>query len=109
MSGIDHIARPTGPPDDDDPPGTWRRRLARLWAELQDWLWNPDERFAEERGWTATRGPWGGSVTLHDPRFARRHACDTCAGEGRHHITGVECPDCGGVGVVTDSERGEQS
>lgn len=109
MSGIDHIARPTGPPDDDDSPGAWRRRLARRWTDLQDWLWKPDERFAEERGWTATRSPSGRSVTVRAPRFDRRHVCDACDGEGRHRITGADCPDCGGVGVITDPERGEQS
>ena len=31
-------------------PGTWPLRLARFRDELQDWLWKPDERFAEERG-----------------------------------------------------------
>jgi DnaJ-class molecular chaperone len=46
---------------------------------------------------------------VRDPRFDRRHVCDTCDGEGRHRITGAECPDCGGAGVVTDPERGEQS
>jgi hypothetical protein len=109
MARIDHQVRPAGPPDDEDPPATWRRRFARFWVDLLDWLWNPDERFAEKRGWTATRGAWGGSVTLRDPRFDRSHTCDGCAGSGRHPITGAECPDCSGVGVVTDPERGEQS
>jgi hypothetical protein len=108
MARTDHLARPAGPPDDDDPPGTWSRRLAHLRMRVQDWLWGPDERFAEERGWTATRSASGWSVTVRDPRFDRRHVCDTCDGTGRHRITGAECADCAGVGVVTDPERGEQ-
>jgi hypothetical protein len=109
MSKIDHIARPAGPPDDGARPGTCLRRLARLKDRLQDWISGPDERFAAERGWTATRSSSGWSVTVRDPRFDRRHVCDACDGGGRHRITGAECPDCGGAGVVTDPERGEQS
>jgi len=109
VAGIDHLARPSGPPDDEAPSGRRRDRLARLRARLQNWLWAPDERFAEERGWTATRSRSGWSVTMRDPRFDRRHVCEACAGSGRHPITGAECADCGGVGVVTGPERGERA
>jgi hypothetical protein len=109
MARIDHVARPTGPPDDDGPSGTWGRRLARLRMRLQDRLWNPDEKWAAERGYTSRRSARGWSVDIHDPRFDRRHVCFTCAGSGRHRITGTECADCDGVGVVTDPERGERA
>ena len=109
MSEINRIARPAGSPDDDPQRGTRFHRLARLKDRLQDWIAGPDERFAEERGWTATRSASGWAVTVRDPRFDRRHVCHTCGGEGRHRITGAECVDCAGVGVVTDRERGEQA
>jgi hypothetical protein len=108
MSRIDDRGRPDGPVGDEPPRGL-RHRLARIVADVQDRLWAPDEKWAAERGYTARRSTWGWSVDIHDPRFDRRHTCDGCAGSGRHRITGAECPDCGGVGVITDPERGEQS
>jgi hypothetical protein len=107
MPRIDHRTRPAGPPDDDVPAGSWRRRLDRLRTRVQDYLWRPDERFAAERGWTAERSRSGWSIEVRDPRFNRRHLCFACDGTGRHHITGVECPDCAGTGVVTEPEGGE--
>ena len=107
MAGTDHLARPTGPPDEEAPSSRRRGRFARLRARLQNWLWTPDELFAHERGWSATRSPSGWSVTIRDPRFDRRHVCEACEGSGRHRITGAECTDCAGVGVVTDPDRGE--
>ncbi len=111
MPRIDHEARPTGPPDDDVPAGSWcrclARRLARLCARLQDHLWRADEQFAADRGWIAERSPRGWSIEVRDPRFNRRHLCFACDGTGRHRITGVECPDCAGTGVVTEPEGGE--
>lgn len=109
MAKIDHFARTSGPPDDETPRSLWRRRLDHLRERLQDWIAGPDEQFAAERGWTATRSASGWSVTVRDPRFDRRHVCDTCGGVGRHRITGAECADCAGVGVVTDPERDEQA
>jgi hypothetical protein len=109
MSKINRITRPAGSPDDDPQRGTRFRRLVRLKDRLQDWIAGPDERFAAERRWTATRSASGWSVTVRDPRFDRRHVCDSCGGVGRHRITGAECADCAGVGVVTDPERGEQA
>ena len=107
MSKIDHIAHPAEPADDDARRDSPLRRLARLKDRLQEWISGPDERFAAERGWTATRSPSGWSVTVRDPRFDRRHVCESCGGEGRHRITGADCSECGGVGVITDPERGE--
>lgn len=109
MSKINRITRPAGSPDGDPQRGTRFRRFVRLKARLQDWIAGPDEQFAAERGWTTTRSASGWSVTVRDPRFDRRHVCDACAGTGRHPITGTECADCTGVGVVTDPERGEQA
>ena len=91
MARIDHRARPAGPPDD-DPPGTWRRRLARLLADIQDRLWRADEKWAAERGLETWRSPNGWSVSVRDPRFDLRHVCGECDGTGRHRITGAECP-----------------
>jgi hypothetical protein len=108
MSRIDDRGRPGGPADD-EPPRSLCQRLARLLSDVQDRLWAPDEKWAADRGYTARRSSLGGSVDIRDARFDRRHVCDGCAGSGRHRITGAECPDCGGVGVVTDPERGEQS
>jgi hypothetical protein len=111
MPTIDHRARPSGPPDDDVPSGTWRRRishrLARFRSHCQDRLWGPDEQFAAERGWTAERSIRGWSIEVRDPRFNRRHLCFACDGTGRHRITGVGCPACFGNGVVTEPEGGE--
>ena len=38
---------------------------------------------------------------------AGENTCRKCEGSGK--VDGRDCPDCGGVGVVTDPERGEQS
>jgi hypothetical protein len=83
--------------------------MGALRQALQDWLWNPDEKWAAELGYPARRSASGWAVEVRDPRFDRRHVCDTCAGLGRHRITGAECAACGGVGVVTDPERGERA
>lgn len=106
MADTDHRAPPVDPPDGDRPGNGW---FGRFRARLQDRLWRADEAWAAERGYAARRSVRGWSVDIRDPRFDRRHACDTCAGTGRHHITGADCADCGGVGVVTDPERGEQA
>jgi hypothetical protein len=108
MSKIDDRGRPAGRPDD-EPPGGLRRCLARFRAALQDRLWRSDEAWAAEREYTARRSTRGWSIEIRDPRFDRRHVCDTCQGVGHHHITGAECADCAGTGVVTDPERGEQA
>lgn len=107
MARIDHEVGPAGQPDDDPPDNTWCRRLASLRAAAEEWLWSADEKWAADRGYTSRRPARGWLVDIHDPRFDRRHACDSCAGTGRHHITGADCADCGGVGVVTDPEPGE--
>jgi len=108
MSGIDHRARSPGS-DAGPPRETLSQRLARLRVAVQERLWSTDEKWAAERGYTARRSTSGWSVDIRDPRFDRRHVCEACAGSGRHHITGAECADCGGVGVVTDPERGERA
>jgi hypothetical protein len=102
MARNDHQVRPAGEPDD-DPPGIWRH-LVRLRVTVQDWLWREDEKWAADRGHSTWRSSWGWAVNVRDRRFDRRHACDSCAGTGRHRITGADCADCGGVGVVTDPE-----
>jgi hypothetical protein len=101
---IEREAPPAGPPHDDGRFSTWRCRLARL----QDWLWARDEKWAAERGYTVRRSSWGWSVSIRDPRFDRRHACSSCAGIGRQDVGDAECSACGGIGVVTEPERGEQ-
>jgi hypothetical protein len=101
MAKIDNGNRPAGWADADGPSGAWRRRLAGLCAALQDCLWQSDEKFAAERGWTATRSGSGWSVRVRDSRFDLRQECSACDGTGRHRITGAECPDCDATGVVT--------
>jgi hypothetical protein len=101
MARIDHRAPPAGPPDDDTPRGTWRRRLARLRAALQDRLWSDHEKWTADRGYESWRSPSGWKAYGRDPRFDRRHACFDCDATGRHRITGDECPECQGTGVVT--------
>jgi DnaJ-class molecular chaperone len=108
MSKIDDRGGPAGPAGE-EPSGGPRRRLARIIAEVQDRLWAADEKWAAECGCTSRRSASGWAVDIRDSRFDRRHVCGRCDGEGRHPITGAECPDCSGVGVVTDPERGEQS
>jgi hypothetical protein len=56
---------PAAPRDDDVPSGTWRRRLTRL----QDRLWDRDETWAAQRGYTVRRSRWGWSIEIHDPAF----------------------------------------
>ena len=106
MARNDHQVRRAGQPDD-DPPGIWRR-VARLRVTVQGWLWNPDEKWATDRGLDTWRSSAGWAVHVRDRRFDLRHVCEACAGEGRHPIGGAECADCGGVGVVTGPERGER-
>ena len=109
MARIDHVAPPAGPSDDDRTHRTWRRRLADLRAALHGRLWRSDEQFAADRGWTARRSASGWKITVRDPRFDLRQECQDCAGEGRRRISGAECEECGGTGVVTldppDEER----
>lgn len=101
MPRTDHRTRPTDPPDDDSTPTTWRRRLARLRAAVQDRLWHSDEEFAAERGWTVQRSTGGWSITVRDPAFDRRAACVACVGTGHDRITGADCADCDATGVIT--------
>jgi hypothetical protein len=96
-------------PGGDDVSRRWSRRCGALRQALQDWLWNPDEKWAAERGYETWRSPSGWSVSVRDPRFNLRHECGECDGTGRDRVTGAECAECGGVGVVTDPERGEQA
>jgi len=108
MAKIDHPARTSGP-SDDETPRLWRRCLDHLRGWLQDWIAGPDEKWAAERGYETWRSPSGWSVSVRDPRFNLRHECGECDGTGRDRISGAECAECGGVGVVTDPEQGEQA
>jgi hypothetical protein len=97
---IDDRARSAGP-GARPPRETLRRRLARLRLTLQDRLWSDHEKWAADRGYESWRSPYGWTVYGRDPRFDRRHACVDCDATGRHRITGDECPECRGNGVVT--------
>ena len=94
---IDHEVPPAGPPDADGPLRRWQRRVVRL----QDRLWRPDEKWAADSGYDSRRSASGWRISVRDKRFDLRHQCAVCDGEGRHRVTGAECEDCDGSGVVT--------
>jgi len=100
----DDRARAAGS-DDEPPRRDLRSRLARLKATVQERLWSADEKWAADRGWTSQRSASGWSIRARDPRFDLRQECWECHGSGRHPITGVECDDCEGTGVITLSDE----
>src|SRR5687767_7597405 len=104
---IDRKAPPGGSPDDAVPSGALWQGLARLRAAVQDRLWARDEKWAADCGYVARRSRWGWSIEIHNPAFDRRHPCGLCNATGRQRITGAECSDCAGTGVVTEPERPE--
>ncbi len=101
MPNNDHVSRPGGASGDGVEGGGLRRRLARLRAALQDELACDDEKWAAERGYECWRSSSGWTFRARDPRFGLRHECAGCRGSGRLPITGAECVDCAGTGVVT--------
>jgi hypothetical protein len=100
MSTTDRGAQPTGTSGDDPRPGPFHRLVAayRAW---QDRMWRADEEWAAECRYTVQRSPSNWSITVRDPRFDLRQECWECDGTGRHRITGSECENCAGIGVVT--------
>ena len=87
---------------DGRPPGqTFRQRLIRLCADLQDRLWSDHEKWTSEHGFESWRSPSGWKAYGRDARFDLRRECSACDGTGRHRVAVGECEECSGTGVVT--------